>query len=116
MFARLSQWLRTRSAVRGYARRLGPQLLSDYGPAEEYTPAQIRESARRARLPTEHLRLGYAGFLSEAAFQELRLPPVVGGYHELRAALHRHTGGRPVSAGMQSAPENTDAFAGASNP
>jgi hypothetical protein len=58
---------RERSAQR-YANELPRQLARDFGASETYSAVQIRRAAERAKLPLEHLAIGYAAFLSVDAF------------------------------------------------
>jgi hypothetical protein len=102
-----------RAAARKYAQRLGPQLRRDYGASDTYTPAQIAAAARRAKLPAARIRLGYACFMSEAAFNATMLPPPWPTYAQLRGMVQRHGKPRPSSGGFAAAPENADAFLGA---
>ena len=112
MFGALFRRLGIRSAAKGYATRLGPQLRADYGAATYYTPAQIRASAARAKLPAAHIRFGYAGFLDEAAFAALGLPD---DYAELRSMLHKYAPNRPVSDSFAPLPDGSG-MPGASTP
>ena len=68
---RLRRWWRLRSAVKRYARSLGPALARDYGASALYSPNQIRATVRRLGLPAECLDVGYAVFLLEAMFDDV---------------------------------------------
>lgn len=57
-----------RFAAKKYARRLGPQLIRDYGASETYNEAQIRAAVRRLRLPQHYIKLGFSVFLPESEF------------------------------------------------
>lgn len=78
---------RLRSAAKLYARRLAPQLIRDYGASEHYTPAQIRASVERARLPAAHIDLGYAAFLPEESFRQLARPVNIADYDAFRGLM-----------------------------
>jgi hypothetical protein len=106
MFEQLLARRRLRSAAKLYARRLGVQLIRDYGASEHYTPAQIQASVARAKLPAVHIDLGYAAFLPEEAFEKVAQPASAGQYEALRrmhAAFKPRRpapwGGNPESAG-----------------
>ena len=105
MLDALIRRLRSSAAARGYARRLGPRLRADYGARATYTQQQIEASARRAKLPAGHIRLGYAGFMSDSAFAALHPAGSPDEYHRLRAMLREHAPARSVSAGTEPAPE-----------
>jgi hypothetical protein len=111
---RITRWIaarRLQKAARRYQERLGPQLRADYGRSEAYTPEQIAHSAQRAKLPLAYIALGYAGFMSEAAFASL-LPGSAAEYDALRTRLARYARRNPTSAGFEPADENSDAFVG----
>ena len=75
--------LRWRSAVKHYARRLGPQLLRDYGYSTHYTPAQIRSSAARAKLAARYIDIGYAAFLPKKTFMQVAETANLGAYEDI---------------------------------
>jgi hypothetical protein len=90
MFAELKRKFRSRSersAVRKYARLLGPQLRRDYGASEYYTPGQITAAVATCQLPLEYISFAYAAFLSEEAFRNLG---VDGDYPSLRLMFFRY--------------------------
>ena len=113
MIAGLLRGMRLRAAAKQYARRLGPQLVRDYGAGATYTAQQIRQSAVRAGLRGDCIAFGYAAFMDEAGFAALGAQEIGLGYEELRAMMLEYAG-RSASAGFMPLPENSDAFAGAS--
>jgi len=65
------EWIssyRLKAAAKGYVARLPAQLLRDYGASDEYTPAQIEASVRRAKLPEPFISVGYVMFLPRENF------------------------------------------------
>ena len=82
---------RRRRAVRKYARRLPRQLYRDYGASQFFTPGQIRAAVARLKIDPAFIVYGYAMFLPEAAFNELR-PQMQSqlSYQRARAELLRH--------------------------
>lgn len=64
--------LRVRRAAREYASKLPRQLAKDYGPAEFYTEPQIRKSAGRANLNANFVVLGFAAYVREEEFKQLK--------------------------------------------
>jgi len=76
-------------AARRYARDLPRQLVRDYGAAARYSPDQIRLSVGRAKLPPEHLAIGYAAYLDHAAFTAV-LPGRADEYEALRGLFVKH--------------------------
>jgi hypothetical protein len=110
---RLLQWLRQRSAVKRYARWLGPALRRDYGASEFYNPDQIRATVRRLGLPAEFLDLGYAVFLPEAAFDEVAIDRRPGHRQALVKLFHRRKPRTPHSPGSwNSAQDSVGAIGG----
>jgi hypothetical protein len=99
MFERILARRRLRAAAKFYARRLGPQLIRDYGASEHYTPAQIQASVARAKLPAAHIDLGYAAFLSEEAFEKVAQPSSIGQYEAFRRMHAALKPSRPVPWG-----------------
>ena len=104
MFEHMLARRRLRSAARLYARRLGPQLVHDYGASEHYTLAQVRASVERAALPAIHIDLGYAAFLPEESFKQLARPANVEDYHPFKRLMaaykpKRQPAWSPESAG-----------------
>ena len=63
----LRSW-RKRRAIAGYVRRLPAQLRRDYGPADRYTPAQVRASIDRAGLDRTFSCYAEALYTDGAAF------------------------------------------------
>lgn len=59
---------RKRRAIAAYLRRLPGQLRRDYGPADHYTPAQIRASISRAGLDRGHSCYAVAWYAEPEAF------------------------------------------------
>ena len=106
MFKRLIRAVVLRSAARKYGRYLGARLLQDYGSSDRYSQKQIEASARRVKLPVEHLWFGYAAFMSEAAFLDLAPPRSVAGYQELNSMLRRYGRKYTPSGSFEPAPEN----------
>ena len=87
MLKRMLERLVLRSAAKLYARRLGPQLIRDYGFSEHYTPAQIRASIERAKLPDFHIDFGYAAFLPEDSFKVVAKPSNRQDYDSLKRLM-----------------------------
>ena len=112
IFERALRSVRLRSAAKRYARMLGPQLASDYGASENYTPAQIQQTARRLRLPTPFLSLGYAAFLPEEDFRTVMGLTLDETYAELRELLARFESARIPTAGIEPASPNSYAMSG----
>lgn len=71
----VDRW-RWRRAAKTYARRLGSELSTAYGGLPPYTPEQVATTARRLKLDTRRIALGYAPFVAEADYHRLmsRLP------------------------------------------
>jgi hypothetical protein len=90
MFEQMLARRRLRAAAKLYARRLGAQLIRDYGASEHYTPAQIRASVGRAKLPAIHIDLAYAAFLPEESFNQLARPANVDDYDAFRRLMEAY--------------------------
>lgn len=67
LFARF----RHRSALRAYARKLGPELRKRYGSSKTYTVDQINAACKQAGLRIDYVRYGYAMFLSPKEHRDL---------------------------------------------
>jgi hypothetical protein len=91
MLASMFRNLRLRAAAKRYAAKLPPQIHTDYGTSDTYTQAQIAKSAARAGLPADMVALGYAAFLTEAAFNAIPNRPAWVEYQTLRALITRYT-------------------------
>jgi hypothetical protein len=91
---------RVKRAAKRYAKKLGGRLRYDFGASEFYSPQQIASTAAKLGLPPKYVVLGYAAFLSEAAFDKLAgTLPVSLPYHEARALCDRFVPSEPTSAG-----------------
>ena len=115
MLDRFCRKMRIKSVARKYARLLGPRLQADYGASEHYTSEQIKESALRAKLPADYIWFGYAGFMSEDAFQKLPLHSATYSYEEIRTILQSYKH-RSVSSRFDPASENQYAVGGFNDP
>ena len=93
----LRAWHRRR-AVAAYLRRLPGQLRRDYGPADRYTPAQIRASVRRARLDETHSCYAVALYSEPGAFAaDHAARGAICDYEAMRAEVSAvHFGGRTI--------------------
>jgi hypothetical protein len=109
MLGRLLQSVALRSAARKYARRLGPRLRHDYGSGEHYTAAQIRATAARCRLPSQHIAIGLAAFMPKETFEALAIG---GDYDLLRNLFRRYVGRTRSHTTFKPAPENSYAGSG----
>jgi hypothetical protein len=58
-----------------------------HGFSEHYTPAQIRASIERAKLPNFHIDFGYAAFLPEDSFKAVAKPSNRQDYDSLRRLM-----------------------------
>jgi hypothetical protein len=87
MLEQMLQRRHLRSAARLFARKLPPQLTHDYGTSEYYTPAQIRASVARAKLPESHIDLAYAAFLPKKIYRQLAQPANFGAYEAFKELL-----------------------------
>ncbi len=63
--------LRRPSAIKKYARKLGPLLARRYGKSNTYTAGQIKKTAEHARLPLAYICYGYAMYIGEDDFDIL---------------------------------------------
>src|SRR5689334_22772523 len=57
-----------RRAFHRYARRLGPQLLKDYGGGGIYSTGQIRTAIHKTGLSPKFIEIGFAAFQTEDDF------------------------------------------------
>jgi hypothetical protein len=65
------KWFAKRAAKR-YAAELPPWLVKNYGDAEFYSPAQIRNGIGALHLKPKYAAFGYAAFLREPDYEALR--------------------------------------------
>ena len=73
-----------------YAREMGPWLRKSYGASPEYTEAQIRRAVGALGLDERFIAFGYAAFMSEDAFEDLRdRMPLRLTYQDARARFAR---------------------------
>ena len=93
-FGAFFEAFRLRSAAKLYARRLGPQLIHDYGGSDNYNEAQIRAVVRKLKLPERYIRLGFAAFMLEPEF--IKLVGNTSNYSLLRNLYHRYLPSRPT--------------------
>lgn len=62
-----------KAAIRSYVLLLPAQIEDDWGLRREYKPEQILASAKRAKLPLEHIIIGYGMFLTRANFNAINV-------------------------------------------
>jgi hypothetical protein len=88
------RWLKNRRinrAAKEYALKLPKRLKDGWGFSEYYTPGQISVSVKKLGLDPNYIALGYARFLPENQFNQLRSEmPIQLSYEDARAAFIRY--------------------------
>ena len=113
-------WLRTwrvNRAAKQYALRLPRRLKEGWGFSEYYTPGQIKAAVKKLGLNADFICLGYAAFLPEEQFDQIRADmPVLLSYQDARAAFDRYFRLDMWSAAWEPEEENPDANSISHNP
>lgn len=61
---------RKRKAIWAYVTRLRPALVRLFGKADYYTPEQVKEAAKEAKLPMQDLCYGLATYCTQGDFDD----------------------------------------------